>query len=57
MFQIYSAFIIMTSGKARGLGGLSSEPLKGADKTVSSLKAADFLLLPLHGGGNDAAEL
>ena len=33
----------MTSGKA---GGLLGEPLKKADKTVSSLKAADFLLLP-----------
>ena len=33
----------MTPGKA---GGLLGEPLKGADKTVSRLKAAGFLLLP-----------
>ena len=37
----------MTSGKA---GGLLGEPLKGADKTVSRLKAAESRSFPLAGG-------
>ena len=37
----------MTPGKA---GGLLGEPLEGADKTVSRLKAADLHSFPLRGG-------
>ena len=37
----------MTPGKA---GGLFGERLKGADNTVSRLKAADFFSFPLDGG-------
>jgi hypothetical protein len=37
----------MTFGKA---GGLLGEPLKGADKTHSSLRATGFLLLPPRRG-------
>jgi hypothetical protein len=37
----------MPSGKARGLLG---ESLKGADTTVSRLKAAGFSAFPLAGG-------
>lgn len=36
----------MTPGKA---GGLLGEPLKGADKTMSRLKAAGFHCFPLLG--------
>src|SRR3989344_4635476 len=37
----------MTPGKA---GGLLGERLKGANNTVSRLKAADFFSFPLEGG-------
>jgi hypothetical protein len=37
----------MTSGKA---GDLLGEPLKGAAKTVSRLKAAEFRSFPFSGG-------
>ena len=43
----------MTPGKA---GGLFGERLKGADNTVSRLKAADFFLLPPGRGGSSVLE-